>query len=143
MTITEDERLSILQDVSKAWLDLLKATRQLSDEQILAPGTVGEWSVKDVMAHMSFWEQTVIDTIVALDAGNEPDYIDGFEDENLAAVAEAADLTLDEIRDQFSETHDELMLLLESTPSLSRELIADETYSHYIEHTADIRAAKK
>jgi len=143
MTITQDDRLLILQDVSKAWLDLLKATRQLSDEQLLAPGTVGEWSAKDVMGHVSFWEQHLIDNIFALDAGNEPEAIEDFEAANLEAAAEAEILTLDEIREQFIDTHEELMLLLERTSSLSRDLIGEVTYGHYTEHAADIRAAKK
>jgi uncharacterized damage-inducible protein DinB len=143
MTMTLDDRLLILQDVSKAWLDLLKATRQLSDEQLLAPGTVGVWSVKDVMGHVSFWEQHLIDTIIALDAGNESDGIEDFEAANLEAAAEAESLTLGEIREEFASTHEELMLHLEQTPSLSRDLIEGATYGHYIEHTADIRAAKK
>jgi hypothetical protein len=30
---------------------------RLSDEQMLAPGVVGDWSVKDLLAHLADWEQ--------------------------------------------------------------------------------------
>jgi|SRR6185312_3523863 len=143
MTLTQEDRLEILQDVARTWLDLLKAVRQLNDAQIQAPGTVGDWSVKDVMGHISFWEQHLIDIIEAVDAGNEPERYEEFETVNHDAVAEMADMSLEEIREQFMTTHDELMQLLERTPSLSRELVAGNTYDHYSEHSAAIRAAKR
>jgi len=31
-----------------------------SDEEIVQPGRFGEWSVKDMLAHITFWEQRLI-----------------------------------------------------------------------------------
>ena len=32
----------------------------LSPEQMAAPGIVGEWAVKDVLAHLTAWDQMVL-----------------------------------------------------------------------------------
>jgi len=36
----------------------------LNEEQMLRPDVVGTWSVKDVLAHLTWWEQTMISEIV-------------------------------------------------------------------------------
>ncbi|HEX3722923.1 MAG TPA: maleylpyruvate isomerase N-terminal domain-containing protein [Nitrolancea sp.] len=143
MPISQEERLSILQDVSAAWLELVKAIRPLSNEALIAPNAVGEWSVKDVMGHIAFWEQKLIDEIVATEAGEESEDFEDVEGINLQATEEMAQLSLAEIRDQFDSTHEELMQLLEKTPVLSRDLVDGDTYNHYPEHAAGIRAIKR
>ncbi|MEX2227037.1 MAG: ClbS/DfsB family four-helix bundle protein [Dehalococcoidia bacterium] len=54
---------------------------QLSDEQMLTPGVVDDWSVKDVLAHISAWERMFIDWIDALMRGDKPDRPEFFTDE--------------------------------------------------------------
>lgn len=39
---------------------ILEAIEGLSPEAMLEPGVVGEWSVKDVLAHLSRWEAEVV-----------------------------------------------------------------------------------
>src|SRR5512145_1910746 len=39
---------------------LEKLITELSPAQLTEPGTVGEWSVKDVLAHLMEWEQMVL-----------------------------------------------------------------------------------
>jgi uncharacterized protein (TIGR03083 family) len=143
MTITQEERLDILQEVSHSWLDLLRALRTLSDADLTRSNTVGQWSIKDVMGHVTFWERHLLDGIKAVEAGQEPDLIDDFETANLIAAKEMAPLSLDEIRARFDSTHDELMQVLETTPLLTRDRIEGATFGHYDEHAADIRAIKR
>jgi len=142
MTITQQERLDILQEVSRSWLDLLKAIRSLSDADLVKPNTIGQWSGKDVMGHITFWERHLLDGIEAVEVGEEPDPIEDFETANLIAAREMSPLSLDEIRARFDATHDELMQALETTPMLTRDRIEDATFGHYAEHAADIRAIR-
>src|SRR5579875_1711887 len=72
MSVTLQERLAILQDISKTWLELMRSLRGLSDEQIERPGTVGDWSVKQVMGHVAFWDKHLIDEVRTLEAGQAP-----------------------------------------------------------------------
>jgi uncharacterized protein (TIGR03083 family) len=45
-------------EIERSALEALLAS--LSPEQMTEPGTVGEWSVKDVLAHLIEWEQMVL-----------------------------------------------------------------------------------
>jgi hypothetical protein len=53
----KSELLSELDDQRQEFLDLLE---DVPDEWMLVPGVVGEWSIRDVLAHLTAWEgQTV------------------------------------------------------------------------------------
>ena len=143
MTITLQERLDILQEISGSWLDLLKAIRSLSDADLVRPNTIGQWSGKDVMGHITFWERHLLDGITTAEAGQNPDEIDDFETANLIAAKEMSSLSLDEIRARFNDTHDALMQALETTPLLTRDRVEGSTFGHYAEHAADFRAIKR
>lgn len=143
MAVTTQERLEILQDVSQSWLDLLKAIRGLNNDQLVKPATAGDWSVKDVMAHITFWESRMIDRIALLECGETPPETTDFETINQEEAAKSRLVSLDEVRAQFDSTHDRLMSQLEVTPLLSRDLVEGNTYGHYNEHLADIHAAFK
>ena len=143
MTITQQERLDILHEVSHSWLDLLRAIRPLSDAELTKPNTVGQWSGKDMMGHITFWERYALDNIKAVEAGLEPDVIEDFEAANLIAAKEMSSLSLAEVRARFEATHDELMQALETTPLLTRDRIEGATFGHYAEHAADFRAIKR
>ena len=45
---------------------------QLSENDMLQPGVVGEWSVKDVLAHLADWEQRFLDWYAADQCGEVP-----------------------------------------------------------------------
>lgn len=143
MTITQQERLSILQEISAGWLDLNKAIRSLSDADLLRPNTVGQWSGKDLLGHITFWERHSLDTIKAVEAGRQPEAIDDFETANLIAAQEMSHYSLDEIRTRFEETHNALMQALETTPMLTRDGAEGSTFGHYAEHLADLKAIKR
>jgi uncharacterized protein (TIGR03083 family) len=58
-------RASVSPKRKKALLELIRAERVrldetiggLSDDQLTEPGVVGDWSVKDILAHLSAWER--------------------------------------------------------------------------------------
>lgn len=140
MTVSTEERLDILQDVSKSWLELVKAIRKLSDDQMTKLAAAGEWSVKDIMAHITFWESRLIHDAGVLEQGGTPPEISDFETVNREEASRSRGASLDEIKAQFDLTHDQLMAVLEVTPVISRDLIAGNTYDHYDEHLATIRS---
>lgn len=141
MVVSTQERLDILQDISKSWLDLVKAIKSLSDDEILRPATVDDWSVKDIMAHITFWEGRIIHRIGLLERGENPPDTDDFETINQQEATKSRSASLDDVRAQFDAMHDQVMNILEVTPVLSRDLVEGNTYGHYNEHLADIRAA--
>lgn len=139
MPVSQQERLAILQDVSRDWLELMRAIRGLPDPAFTRPGVVENWSIKDVLAHVSAWERELIEHVAAEEHGDEyvmPE-VDQF---NAEQAALDADRTLDDVRDDLEETHAELMSILEETPVLSRDLVKNDTYLHYSDHAAHINA---
>jgi hypothetical protein len=61
-------------------LDLLEETRErllvalelLTDEQLLAPGAVGDWSVADCLVHLTVWESELVTALMRLKSGQKP-----------------------------------------------------------------------
>ncbi len=51
----------LLKDIQAERRRLEKLLAPLSEEQLLLPGAVGEWSVKDVLAHLVEWEQLFLE----------------------------------------------------------------------------------
>jgi hypothetical protein len=52
----------------------------LSDDDMVRPATIGggDWSAKDLLGHISFWEELAVGTIADWRAGREPSYWNQF-----------------------------------------------------------------
>ncbi|MBI5929122.1 MAG: DinB family protein [Chloroflexi bacterium] len=55
---------NIIAAYERARSKLLRAIEGLSEEEMLIPGAVGYWSVKDVLAHLTAWESELITGLV-------------------------------------------------------------------------------
>jgi uncharacterized protein (TIGR03083 family) len=51
----------LLKDIQTEHRRLEKLLASLSEEQLLLPGAVGDWSVKDVIAHLVEWERLFLE----------------------------------------------------------------------------------
>jgi uncharacterized protein (TIGR03083 family) len=114
-----------------------------SDEELVQPGRFGEWSVEDMLAHITFWEQRLI----AYVNGAKESLVQPDEDEqaaidriNAGVLAANRDRPLAEVRAAFDASYQETLTLAKS---LSAENLADEalygllagdTFEHYREH---------
>ncbi|HEY7341416.1 MAG TPA: DinB family protein [Ktedonobacterales bacterium] len=114
-----------------------------SDEELVQPGQFGEWSVKDMLAHITFWEQRLI----AYVDGAKESLVQPDEDElvaidrvNAEVLAANRDRPLAEVRAAFDASYQQTLALAQS---LSAEDLADEvlysllagdTFEHYREH---------
>ena len=130
-------------------------------------GAAGNWSVKDILAHILAYEQYIVDrleeirhshvyvpckTQAALDAFREefgyPDFGSPLLDDdgpNAWVVEKYRNIPLDEIVAQELQAFSALMSSLERIPEdvLNThdlfERVANNTYKHYREHAVDIR----
>lgn len=90
----------------------------LTAEQMTAPGTVGEWSVKDVLAHLIEWEQMVLRWYRAGLADELPEMpAPGFKWNQTPALnqqiyKEYKNVPLSEIEQRFQASHKEIMTLV-------------------------------
>ena len=134
--------IDLLQKMARNWLELRRAIDVLSESQMTRTGTVGEWSVKDTLAHIAAWDRVNIERIEAVGRG-EPRReftVDQIEELNRAAVEEAAEYELQDILEDLDETHQELMALLEESPAVSLKAMRKAAWEHYSEHAAEFRA---
>jgi hypothetical protein len=54
------EKAEVLDELHDSRQELLDLLDGLPDETLLEPGVVGGWSIKDILAHLTYWEgQTV------------------------------------------------------------------------------------
>ncbi len=52
-----------------AWEALLK---QVGDDRMTIVGVVGDWSIKDIVAHITAWEQRPVEWLAAARRGDKP-----------------------------------------------------------------------
>ena len=107
------DRRRLLQRVDKAWLGFKESFAGLSDSQILEAGVQGRWSVRDILAHVTTWEEEALTHLpLILEGGRPPRYsttyggIDAF---NALMTARKRDLSLPQVRRQLDEVHGRLI----------------------------------
>ena len=143
------DKQQLLKRLEKAWLAIKESYAGLSDSQLTEPGVTGNWSVKDILAHVTTWEEEALKYLpLIITGGRPPRYtqyggIDGF---NAQMTDQKRGLTLSDILKQLDETHRRLIDYIASVPEehFTREMrfrhrLRLDTYSHYPIHTRAIR----
>ena len=111
---------------------------------------MGEWSVKDILGHVTTWDGEALAHLPTVARGGRPPrYADegGIDAFNARTAAEKRHLSLEQVLEQMDATHARLVRYLRDTP---KEEIADrtrfvrrlrlDTYGHYRLHAEAIRA---
>ena len=113
------------------------------DERPATPGVYGEWSIKDIIVHLSTRETLLLIEIASDRQVETPDP----DDMTLREVAVKADAPAREIMAEFEETHRVLKNALAKTPKSDfeygtplRQRIDESTVFHYQEHNVHIRS---
>jgi uncharacterized protein (TIGR03083 family) len=133
------------------WRAFLDAVDSVPTADLTEPGVVGDWTVRDLLVHVSSWEGEFLKALpLVLDGRRPPAYstvyggIDAF---NKLTQEQNRGRTLDEVRADLEATHNRLLESLAPLPDdallsktrLARRLRLD-TYVHYREHAAHLRA---
>jgi hypothetical protein len=140
----------ILRTLDAAWAAFQESYAGLPDEALLEPGVVGDWSVKDVLAHVNTWQEEALAHLPVIAAGGTPPRyattfggIDAF---NARMAERKRDLSLSDVRHRLDETHRRLVELIWRAPEdqLARETrfrrrLRLDTYGHYRLHARGIR----
>ena len=140
----------LLEKLDYAWTALLESFAGLPDARLVERGVVDDWSVKDVLAHVTTWEEEALKYLPLIAQGGKPprysvqyDSLDAF---NALSTEQKRSHTLTEVLMQLEEKHQELLeyirgvpeaLLIRETPF--RHRLRLDTYSHYPLHTRMIR----
>src|SRR5438132_13533792 len=67
---TDKQRL--LRRLDTAWAALKESYAGLSDPRLTEPGVTGDWSVKDILAHVTTWEREALKHLPLIIAGGRP-----------------------------------------------------------------------
>jgi hypothetical protein len=144
------DRHQLLKRLDRAWGALVDSFAGLSEPHLTKPGVVGDWSVKDILAHVTTWEEEALKYLpLILQGGSPPRYsttyggIDAF---NAQMTERKRGLSLSEVRKQMDQTHRRLIDYVQSASEEQfvretrfRRRLRLDTYSHYPEHTRMIR----
>jgi hypothetical protein len=144
------DRQPLRRRLDAAWDAFTASYAGLSDAQLMQPGVTGDWSVRDILAHVSTWDEEALKHLpLILEGGTPPRYsvayggIDAF---NARMTAEKAQLSLSEVRRELDETHRHLIDFVQAVPpgppsreARFRRRLRLDTYGHYPLHAEAIR----
>jgi hypothetical protein len=149
---------------SATFLDSLRSGRaewdalleEIGADRMTQPGVEGEWSIKDIIAHVTWHERQMVGVLqaralVGSDLWNLP-----LDERNAAIFEQNRDRPLNEVLEESRQVYPQLLELAESLsdeelndprrfPGMPDEwvpwgLVADNTFTHYPDHIASIRA---
>jgi hypothetical protein len=143
-------KATILRRLDTAWRAFEASYTGLSDVQLMEPGVTGDWSVRDILAHVTTWEEEALLHLPLILAGGAPPRysityggIDAF---NARMTEQKAHLSLCAVRRQLDGTHRRLVDFIQMAPEdqLSHETrfrrrLRLDTYGHYPLHADAIR----
>jgi len=149
--MAQSTRERLMTTMAQSWEALLASIEGLSDEELTMPGVVGDWSVKDILAHITTWEEEGLHHLPTVAQGKKPPTyasrygsLDGF---NALKYEENARRSLPEVRERLLGVHEQLLDYLDTVPDEllhSRERFRHrlrwDTYTHYAMHTKHIQA---
>ncbi|MEJ2208001.1 MAG: DinB family protein [Anaerolineae bacterium] len=135
--------------LDKAWQALLASYAGLPEAELLASGVSGDWSVRDIIAHVTWWEEEALAHLPTILAGGQPPRysttyggIDAF---NEQMMKQRKNLPLAEVLRQRDEVHARLIAFLETVPeehfareTRFRRRLRLDTFGHYRLHSEAI-----
>ncbi len=129
--------------IDDSWRSFRHALEPLTSADMEVPGACGDWSVKEVLIHISAWETRATASLLAGESVPDLEDPDGFDEEERERhqdmdVAEASthlEATHRALRDAIDASAPELF----SSGSALRKDLDDGTSLHYDEHADGIR----
>jgi len=146
----EIHRARLLARLDTAWTAFTDSYAGLPEATLLQPGVAGAWSVRDIIAHVTWWEAEALTHLPQILEGRRPPRysvtyggIDAF---NALMTERKRSLTLAAVLREQEETHRRLLDLVLHVPldqiagdTRWRRRLRLDTYGHYPKHTAAIR----
>ena len=143
-------RRQLLKRVDAAWCAFTQAYAGLPESDLLEPGVTGAWSVRDIIAHVTIWEQEALKHLPLILRGCRPPRysvtyggIDAF---NAQTTEQNKHLSLADVLRQQEAVHGRLISLIEGVPedhlggyTSARRRLRLDTYGHYPLHARAIR----
>jgi hypothetical protein len=152
-------KATFIQTTREARAEWEQILAEVGEERMLVPGVAGDWSVKDMIVHLTAWQQRPVEWLAAIRRGESPTPApwppDMSEEKTNAWIYEAnKDRSLREVIDESRRVHEQLLEELEkvSEEALNdagrfawlngnslAEAIPGDASEHYQEHTRMVR----
>ena len=143
-------RADLLRRLDARWQDLLASCAGLSDADLLTPGVTGTWSVKDIIAHVTTWEEEALAHLPVVLAGKRPPRYSvthgGINAFNAQMTAKNRERSLAEVLRRRDDIHNRLVEFVQGVPESEcggdtrfRRRLRLDTYGHYVVHSRAIR----
>ena len=144
------DRRRLLKRLDEAWLPFKASYAGLSEAQLLEPGVTGAWSVRDIIAHVTTWDEEALKHLPSILEGKRPPRYSvtygGMDAFNALMTKRKESLSLSEVLRQLDDAHRRIVEVIERAPEdqLIRETrfrrrLRLDTYGHYSKHAAAIR----
>ncbi len=151
-------KAELLERIRAARRDLEAVLMDIPEEQMLQPGVMGDWSVKDILAHLVSWEKSMVRWITQAVEGETPEIPQTDEEIdqlNARFYLENRDRPLGEVLADFHRSYQAALARVATTSE--RDLIdpqrfpfrqgrplwynaAGNTWWHYEEHAESLRS---
>jgi hypothetical protein len=143
-------REQLLSRLDTAWAAFQASYAGLASSRLTEPGVAGDWSVKDIIAHVTWWEEEALRHLPLIMAGGRPPRysvtyggIDAF---NAMMAERKRNVPLSDVLTQQNDAHQRLIDFIQSVSedqftreTRFRRRLRLDTYSHYPIHTNAIR----
>ena len=144
------DRRRLRKRLDEEWLTFKASYAGLSEAQLLEPGITGAWSVRDIIAHVTTWDEEALKHLPSILEGKRPPRYSvtygGMDAFNALMTKRKESLSLLEVLRQLDDTHRRLVEVIDRAPAdqLTRETrfrrrLRLDTYGHYPKHAAAIR----
>ena len=154
--MTKTELLQALEDEREAFLD---AIDNLDDDAFFIPGVVGEWSIYDILTHLSRWEAELVRLLWQVKQGQRPTTVHftqkNVDETNQLWRTEAQGRPLERVLDDFHAVRNQTALRVEDLEERALtdpkrygwakgrplwEWIESDSFGHEAEHRLQIQA---
>ena len=150
------DKTQFLSAVRAGWARWQAVLDEVGTARLTLPGAAGEWSVKDIVAHIAWSEREMVGMIRQRALAGSDLWNLGQDARNAAIFEQNRGRGADEVLGEAERVHQELVDALDELPEehygnparfrdmpadwLPWQVIAGNTYLHYREHTEDVRS---
>lgn len=142
----DDPRSEHARREAEGWAAFEDALSRVPDDRLTAPGVLEGWTVKEMLHHVTGW---IRECIVYLERMREGTFVDPEDTDewvnahNAAFADEARVMDIAAVRAGLDAAREAILLSWRELPQIDEaavEWFGGETYEHYEEHAAEIRA---
>ena len=143
-----DQKQNVLREIETTWQALQGALVRVPSERMEVGGVVESWSMKDLIGHITTWENEAMKSLQNYFQQNDvkmlawPSDLDAF---NARTTEEKRAKSLDDLLDDMKTTHEETVRFIQAmkeeafdVPEVEARIRID-AFAHYADHTEGIQ----